>query len=57
MFAAELDENVYNWGSMIDPLSDPHKQIKEIKEGEEVNHRYRKEFHVYQLNFEGVDFL
>lgn len=42
---------------MIDPLSDPHKQIKEIKEGEEVNHRYRKEFHVYQLNFEGVDFL
>lgn len=51
MFAAELDKHVYNWGSMIDPLSDPHKQIKEIKEGEEVNHRYRKEFHVYQLNF------
>lgn len=57
MFAAELDENVYSWGSMIDPLSDPHKQIKEIKEREEVNHRYRKEFHVYQLNFWGVDFL
>lgn len=57
MFAAELEKNVYNWGSMIDPLSDAHKQIKEIKEREEVNHRYRKEFHVYRLNFEGVDFL